>query len=150
MAWIRETTVVQKGWLSEDDFAQALALCQLLPGANTLNMAAFVGAELAGKGGALAAVLGLTSLPFVLVVSLGVVYGRIEQGPLTTNLFQGLGAGAAGVALGTGLQMAHKHLRQASLLILALLAYLALAWARIPMLAVVPLTLLLCGLMRRP
>lgn len=150
MAWIREVTVTRKKWLSEDEFAQALAVCQLLPGANTLNMSVFLGSELAGAGGALAALLGLTTIPFLLVLSLGVAYGRIEQGPHLTATFQGLGAGAAGVALGTALQMGRKHLRGGRLLGLALLVYLSLAFARIHMLAVVAVVLLLSLLLWRP
>lgn len=150
MAWIRDITVTRKKWLSEDDFAQALAVCQLLPGANTLNMSVFLGSQLAGAMGALAALLGLTTIPFALVLSLGVAYGRIEQGPHMAAVFQALGAGAAGVALGTGLQMGKKHLRGGRLIGLALLVYLALGFARVHMLAVVAVVLLLSLLLWRP
>jgi len=149
MAWIRDETVKRRQWLSEDEFAQALAVCQLLPGANTLNMAVFLGSEMAGVGGALAALLGLTTVPFLLVLGLGVVYGRIEQGPRLAGIFQGLGAGAAGVALGTGLQMGQKHLRDRSLVLVAVLVFVLLAVARLHMLLVVPLVLTVSLLLRR-
>lgn len=106
MAWIRDETVKRRQWLSEDEFAQALAVCQLLPGANTLLTWLFSWARRWPEWAeALAALLGLTTVPFLLVLGLGVVYGRIEQGPRLAGIFQGLGAGAASVALGTGLQM---------------------------------------------
>lgn len=149
MAWIRDETVKRRQWLSEDEFAQALAVCQLLPGANTLNMAVFLGSEMAGVAGAVAALLGLTTVPFLLVLGLGVAYGRIEQGPRLAGIFQGLGAGAAGVALGTGLQMARKHLRDRSLVLVALLVFVLLAVARLHMLLVVPLVLTVSLLLRR-
>ena len=149
MAWIRHETVKKRAWLSEDEFAQALAVCQLLPGANTLNMAVFLGSEMAGWGGALAALFGLITLPFFLVLGLGVAYGQIHQGPQLTALFSGLGAGAAGVALGTALQMGRKHLREPWLVFLALLVFAALAWLRLHMLLVVSLVLLLSLLFDR-
>ena len=143
MAWIREETVRRRGWLSEDDFAQAVAVCQLLPGANTLNMSVFLGSEMRGWRGALAALLGLITLPFFLVLGLGMAYGRLEQGPLLQATFAGLGAGAAGVALGTAFQMGRKHLRDGWLLFLALFVFACLAGLRLHMLAVVSLVLLL-------
>jgi len=149
MAWIRDETVKRKEWLSEDEFAQALAVCQLLPGANTLNMAVFLGSEMAGLSGAVAALLGLTTIPFLLVLGLGVAYGQIEQGPRLSGVFQGLGAGAAGVALGTGLQMGQKHLRNRSLVLVAIVVFLLLAVVRLHMLLVVPLVLTLSLLLRR-
>lgn len=143
MAWIREETVRRRGWLSEDDFAQAVAVCQLLPGANTLNMSVFLGSEMRGWKGATAALLGLITLPFFLVLGLGVAYGHLEQGPLLQATFAGLGAGAAGVALGTAIQMGRKHLRDGWLLFLALFVFVCLAGLRLHMLAVVSLVLLL-------
>ncbi|MFN8612141.1 MAG: chromate transporter [Vulcanimicrobiota bacterium] len=141
MAWIREETVRKRGWLSEDEFAQAVAVCQLMPGANTLNMAVFLGAEMRGWPGALAAMLGLIGLPFFIVLALGLAYGRLQQGPLLRATFGGLGAGAAGVAFGTALQMARKHLRDGWLIFLALLVFASLAGLRLHMLAVVALVL---------
>ena len=143
MAWIREETVKKRAWLSEDEFAQAVAVCQLLPGANTLNMAVFLGSELAGWSGAVAALLGLVTLPFFIVLGLGVAYGHLEQGPQLTAIFSGLGAGAAGVALGTAIQMGRKHLREPWLVGLALVVFLALAWLRLHMLLVVSVVLVL-------
>jgi chromate transporter len=148
MAWIRDLTVKRNQWLSEEEFAEALAVCQLLPGANTLNMAVFLGSHMRGPAGALAAVLGLTTLPFALVLALGVAYGRIEQGPRLAGVFQGLGAGAAGVALGTALQMAQKHLRQRRLTLVATLVFVLLAVMRLPMGMVVPLVLAVSFLLR--
>ena len=136
MAWTRDIVVRRRRWCSEEEFAQALALCQLVPGANTLNMAAFLGCHLRGPGGAAAALLGLTTIPFALVLTLGLIYGRLEQGPAWQAVFRGLGAAAAGVALGTAVQMAGKHLRDVRLAMLAILATLGLL-LRLPMLAVV-------------
>ena len=149
MAWIREETVRRRNWLSEDEFAQAVAVCQLLPGANTLNMSVFLGSEMAGWKGALAALMGLITLPFFLVLGLGVAYGHLEQGPMLRATFAGLGAGAAGVALGTASQMGRKHLREAWLLFLALFVFSCLAGLRLHMLAVVSLVLLLSLLLDR-
>lgn len=143
VAWIREVLVHRRGWLSDDEFSQALAVSQLLPGPNTLNLAVFCGSALAGWRGALAASLGLLLLPTGLVLALGVVYGHLEQGPAWKGIFRGLGAAAAGVALGTGLQLGSRFRHERTTVLTALLVVLALAGLRLPLPLVVLLTLLL-------
>ncbi|WP_200939645.1 chromate transporter [Deinococcus sp. Leaf326] len=51
--------VTTRGWLSEEDFAETFTLAQLTPGPNAVNLAAMIGARLAGRDGALAAVCGV-------------------------------------------------------------------------------------------
>lgn len=148
MAWIRETVVTQRKWLSEEAFAEALALCQLMPGANTLNMAVFLGSQLRGWRGSLAAVLGLTTIPFVVVLGIGVAYGRLQQGPTAQAMLKALGSGAAGVALGTGIQMGIKHLRNLHLLLIAVVVFTCLAIFRLNILAVVLIVVALAALKR--
>ncbi|WP_050920722.1 chromate transporter [Deinococcus gobiensis] len=51
--------VTTHGWLDDDDFAETFTLAQLTPGPNAVNLAAMIGARLAGGAGALAAVCGV-------------------------------------------------------------------------------------------
>src|SRR6201990_3490984 len=70
-AWSREVLVVEKEWMGEEEFLSAMTMCRILPGANQVNMAVFVGTKLGGIPGALAALVGLTTMPlaFVLVMA---------------------------------------------------------------------------------
>ena len=43
-AWSREVIVVEKGWMAEE-FLSAITMCRILPGANQVNLAVFVGAK---------------------------------------------------------------------------------------------------------
>src|SRR3712207_7498162 len=58
-AWSREVIVAERGWMSEEEFLSASTICRVLPGANQVNMAVFVGTKLHGAAGAAAAVAGL-------------------------------------------------------------------------------------------
>jgi len=40
---IRRRIVQEKGWLSQKEFLDGLALCQLLPGATVVQLATYVG-----------------------------------------------------------------------------------------------------------
>ena len=148
-AWIRQVTVQDHQWLDEDEFAQALAVCQFLPGPNTLNMATFLGSRFRGWPGAAACVLGLTLLPFLIVLGLGVLYFRTGYVPRLAGAFTGLGAAAAGVAFGTALNMGLKRGREPRFWVLASFVFVSLAFARWSVLAVVPLVLLAAWLVYR-
>ena len=65
MFWIRRTFVDDLKWFSEAEFAEYLALGQLIPGgANLYNMALLIGHRFAGVRGAFAAGAGFISVPF--------------------------------------------------------------------------------------
>ena len=51
-AWSREVLVVEKKWMGEEEFLSAMTMCRILPGANQVNMAVFVGTKMAGIPGA--------------------------------------------------------------------------------------------------
>jgi chromate transporter len=133
VAWMRHLAVNRRHWLSEGEFAEALAICQLLPGANAVNLSVFLGSEWAGKRGALAALLGLTLFPLLLVCALGMLYAHVGHNPTAQRVFSGLAAGAAGVGAGTGLAMARKNLKERQAVGLMLLLWLALVWAHWPL-----------------
>jgi len=40
--------VEERRWLSDEEFSEALSLCQVLPGPNIVNMAVCVGTRFAG------------------------------------------------------------------------------------------------------
>ena len=133
VAWIRHLAVKRRDWISEGQFAEAVALAQLMPGANAVNLTVFLGSEWAGWRGALLALLGLTLFPVALICALGVLYAELGHHPLVTRLFSGLAAGAAGVAAGNGLQMARKNLGEGRAVLLALLCCLALTLGNLPL-----------------
>ena len=45
---IRRRVVLQKKWLSQGEFLDGLALCQMLPGATVVQLATYVGQRLQG------------------------------------------------------------------------------------------------------
>jgi chromate transporter len=96
-AWSREIIVVEKKWMEDEEFLSATTVCRMLPGANQVNLAVFVGTQLRGTAGAFAAVFGLITVPMFLVLILGAAYFYFHQIP---SLQKGLhGAAAAAVAL---------------------------------------------------
>ena len=60
LGYFRDAYVVQHGWVSEQRFAELLALCQFLPGPASSQFGAIIGYEKGGWTGALGSWLGFT------------------------------------------------------------------------------------------
>ncbi len=96
-AWSREVIVVQKKWLGEEEFLSAMTMCRIVPGANQVNLAVFVGTKVKGLAGAAAALVGLCMVPVAIVLALGFVYFTFKEIPAVKGALHG--ASAAAVAL---------------------------------------------------
>jgi chromate transporter len=96
-AWSREVLVVEKKWMGENEFLSAMTMCRILPGANQVNMAVFVGTKMRGIPGAVAAVVGLCLMPLVIVLVMAWLYFTFKEVPAVKGVLHG--ASAAAVAL---------------------------------------------------
>ncbi|HUK12353.1 MAG TPA: chromate efflux transporter [Thermoanaerobaculaceae bacterium] len=111
VAQIREVTVLEKKWLSEDEFRESLAFCQMMPGPVAVQTSAHIGWRLYGGMGVF---LGLTSysLPcFLLMLGLSAGYFRYEQVSLVATAFQGLGAAVTAIVVQSILSMTQSALQ---------------------------------------
>ena len=82
IGYFQRTFVTRLGWLSQAEFAQLLALCQLLPGPASSQLGFAIGRHRAGLGGALAAFAGFTLPSFLLLL-----VAAIGMGQLGNNLW---------------------------------------------------------------
>ena len=89
---IRRRIVQEKGWLSQKEFLDGLALCQLLPGATVVQLATYVGYHLRHTKGALAAAAAFILPAFVLMIGLSFLYFRYGDLTWVKAVSQGLGA----------------------------------------------------------
>ena len=69
-AWSREI-VVEKQWMGEEEFLSAMTMCRIMPGANQMNLAVFIGTKMRGAPGAIAALVGLCLVPVAIILTLG-------------------------------------------------------------------------------
>src|SRR5688500_2304276 len=72
--WIRRLVVERNRWLAEQEFVELVALAQLLPGVNGINLAVLIGFRFSGLAGAAAALAGFLGPPILIVVALGVLH----------------------------------------------------------------------------
>lgn len=105
MPWARRLMVERQHWLSEAEFADLLALCQLLPGPNIVNVSIAVGARFHGVTGAVVAFAGLMIAPTLLVVALGTLYLELGHLAPLRRAFGGVAAVAAGMVIAMALRI---------------------------------------------
>ena len=108
IAYIRRLAVDQKGWLDDSTFKDGVALCQTLPGASAMQVAAYVGLRAKGVPGAAICYLGFGLPAFFIMVVLSALYIKTNDMPLAVSAFQGLQAiivaivAYAAISLGRG------------------------------------------------
>lgn len=136
IAWAHRAVVEQRRWMDDQEFAETLTLCQLMPGPNIVGITVCVAAKLRGAIGAVVAVAGFVLLPWALGLSLGTVILRHAQLAVVQPILGGLSAAAAGMLIGTGLRLLMPHRARPAALLFAALAFAAMAFTRLPLLVV--------------
>lgn len=105
MPWAQRALVDRNGWMTMREFADTLALCQFIPGANIINMAVIVGQRFQGARGAVAAVAGLVIPPAVIVTLAGMAYEAFGGHPLVSRILAGVAAAGAGLLAATAARL---------------------------------------------
>jgi chromate transporter len=146
-AWMRREIVQRRGWMGDPQFLSGLALAQIAPGPNAVNLCVFIGTTLRGGPGALVSLAGLMGLPVALVLAAGALYGRARSLPGLEAALGGMGAAAVGLNLATGWLLMRRNLRQTSqfaIMAITAVSIGLLGWPLLPvLLVVVPLSLLM-------
>jgi chromate transporter len=92
VAYIRTMAVEKKRWIDAETFGDGVALCQTIPGATAMQVAAYVGLKTRGVLGALASFIGFGLPAFLLMMAFAVLYTRANHLPLVVSAFDGLQA----------------------------------------------------------
>jgi chromate transporter len=106
LPWARRMIVERRRWMTTQEFNEAFALSQFLPGPNTVNFAVVFGTRFSGAAGAAVAVIGLIGPPLIIVTGLAFLYER--YGNITTlgHMLAGMAAAAAGLLISVIARMA--------------------------------------------
>ncbi len=88
--YIKDLVVRRHQWIDEASFLEGVALCHSLPGAISLDVAAYVGLHTRGLPGAIAAYTALALPSFTLITVLAAFYVRYSALPLIAATLTGL------------------------------------------------------------
>lgn len=87
---IEEEVSTKNNWLSNEEFLDALAISQSLPGAVAINMSTYVGYKIDGIKGAAICCLGIIMPSFLIILSLAGFLIKYKDNPVLINIFRGV------------------------------------------------------------
>jgi chromate transporter len=135
-AFLYREVVQVRRWMTDEEFLAALTLSQVMPGANPVNMALYVGAQLRGGIGAFSAAFGLVGPPFVVILILGGLYARYGGAPPVQAALAGVVAVGVAMVLQLGTQLA-RNIRRIVPAVIAAAIFMAVGVLNWPMIPVV-------------
>ena len=127
LAQIRAVTVRKRLWLTDSEFAEALALAQSLPGTSAGNSVTYIGMRLRGWRGAAVAMTGFILPSMLIMVGLAILYKHIRAFPDTQRFFHGLNGAVVALILVTAWRMGKNILTKRWQWWLAVLSFLTVA-----------------------
>lgn len=134
--WLRRALVQEKRWMDDRDYLEALAVAQVLPGPNALNLAVMLGHRFGGYPGALAAFLGLLMPPLVVIVGLGLLYQRYNAVPAVQAALRGMTFAVAGLVLANATALAAALPKRVLPWVFLVLSFVGVGALRLPLVAV--------------
>lgn len=105
--------VEKRGWLTEQEMADVVAVMQTLPGLIAVNMAVLVGYRVKGVAGALVAAFASVLSPFLIIAAVAAGVASLSESPTMDHVFLGVRAGTAALILLSLVRLAKGMFRRA-------------------------------------
>ena len=90
MVPIIRDAVTKKGWISDEEFPDILALAQTAPGLLAVNMSIFAGYRIRRFPGAVIATLGSCLPPFLIILAIAMFFSGFKDNPTVARIFMGI------------------------------------------------------------
>ena len=82
--------LVKRGWLTEEELPDIIALAQSAPGVLAVNMSIFAGHRMRGFKGSLAATLGSVLPSFLMILLIAMLFTGYQDNPVVVRIFKGI------------------------------------------------------------
>src|ERR1700677_3798052 len=152
-SWVHREVVERLGWIDNKAFLSGLTVAQVLPGANPVNIALYVGLKLRGGVGAAVAVVGMIVPAFCVILCLGYFYRGYGHLAVVHFVLAGLAASGVGATLTMGIKVARRLPRNLITALIAVTVFFVvgvLRWPMIPVVAVaIPASIVVAFLANR-
>ncbi|MGN0703111.1 MAG: chromate transporter [Lentihominibacter sp.] len=123
---IQQVAVKDKGWLTEDEMLDCIAISQAMPGVVAINSGTYIGRRIAGVRGAIAATAGVITPSFVIIILAVTILGAIGDNRYVAGAFTGVKAAVCGLILVTAVRLGRQSLKSAFQWILAIAAFICI------------------------
>jgi chromate transporter len=136
-AWLYRAIVQRRRWIDDQTYLAGVGLSRIVPGSSGVNLTVQTGQRLRGGWGALAAVFGLLSGPFFIVIGVAWGFARLAGNPVAHAFLDGVAAAAIGFTFATGLVLIPRRRNQWAQLLITTATLVAVGVLRWPMLPVI-------------
>jgi len=137
----RYELVEHQRWLTNEEFAGLISICQVMPGPNVVNLALMLGHRFFGMRGAFASFAGMMGVPTVIVMAMVLGYNELAKHPVAAQALRGMGAVSAGLVVATALKLMPALRKNPMGMVVALglaaAAVVAVLWLHLPLLLIV-------------
>ena len=135
--WIYRDVVDIRKWMTREDFLPGIALSQVMPGVSSTNCAIYTGQMLRGGPGALTALVGMLTVPFLVSLAAAYAYKTLLGLPGFQETMIGVAAAAIGMLLRTGVDAARLSTKGWAPAVITAVTFLAVGVFRLPIVPVV-------------
>lgn len=87
---IEREVVDKQNWIKQEDFVDALAIAQSLPGVLAVNISILIGNKLRGLKGCLMATLGTILPSFLIILAIAIWFVQTYDNPVVERIFKGI------------------------------------------------------------
>ena len=108
LALLRSDLGAKRGWITDQDVAEALAITQTLPGSTGVQVVAFLGWKLGGWPGALIAPFSFIMVPAAMMIAASAAVAALPDIPAVRGALLGIQIAVVGVLVANMLKMARS------------------------------------------
>jgi chromate transporter len=127
---IEEEVVRRNRWMTIQEYTDALAFGNALPGPIATKMSAYTGYKIAGIPGAVAGTLGVVLPSVLMMLALAVVYFRFRDHPRVEAVLRAVRPAVVALLVVVVWDLAPPSLRSPTAVVIALLAFLLMVFVR--------------------
>ncbi len=119
---MKKKFVEELGWLEEDEMLDVTAIAQSSPGPIPINASVILGYRMAGIPGTLAAILGTSLPPMIIISVISLFYAQFRSNPIIALALQVMRAGVAAVIFDVVINLAKNVVKTRRPLYVGLMA----------------------------
>ncbi len=120
--------VEKRGWLSDNDMLDTVAVMQSLPGIISINMAVLIGYRVSGVFGAVFSAFGVILPPFVAIILLAMFLTKLDNNETVNHVFLGVRAAVAAMILLSAVKLAKQALKSHWAQVIAIFGFIAMVF----------------------
>lgn len=134
---IQKETVEKRGWMTDDDILEIVAIAESTPGPIAINAATFIGWRVGGLLGALSATLGVVLPSFVIILAISYVLKEFAHIKPVKYAFMGIRAGVLALIIKALITMYKKCPKNAVSYIVIGASFVLAAFVKVELLLVI-------------